>query len=137
MPGQRVREVRALGDAFAQSAPDSTRIRTTEKDWLRGDTIVARFDTTPPPRGAERQVRIERLVATGSASAFYHVVPQNAAAVCPAVNYARGGEIVVGFADRQARTVTVRDQAVGIYLDPLPPPPADSAAPPAPRTTCA
>ena len=45
MPGQRVREVFAVRDAFAQSTPDSTRIRTAEKDWLRGDTIVARFDT--------------------------------------------------------------------------------------------
>jgi lipopolysaccharide export system protein LptA len=138
MPGQRVREVRSIGSAFAQSLPDSTRIRSREKDWLRGDTIVARFDTTAPRAGrGERQVRIERLVATASASAYYHVVPQNEAATCPAVNYVRGREIVVGFVDQQARTVTVRDQAVGIYMDPLPPPAADSAAPPAPRTSCA
>jgi lipopolysaccharide export system protein LptA len=134
MPGQRVREVRAIGDAFAQSDPDSTRIRTRERDWLRGDLIVASFDTTATSDTA-RRVRIERLVSTGSASALYHVVPQAAGATCPAINYSRGSQIVVGFADQQARTVTVREQAVGLYLDPIPPA-ADSTAPPAPRTPC-
>jgi hypothetical protein len=51
MPRQRLREVYAVGQAFAQTAPDTTRIRTaTDRDWLRGDTIIARFDTTSAPR---------------------------------------------------------------------------------------
>ena len=146
MPGQRVREVRAVGDAFAESDPDSTRIRTEERDWLRGDVIVARFDTTAT-RDTARRVRIEQLVSTGNAAAFYHVVPQNRAAACPAINYSRGREIVVAFAGGQARNVTVREQAVGLYLDPVPAPAADSAAadttgaapgpaPAPPRTSC-
>jgi hypothetical protein len=58
-----------------------------------------------------------------------------AGATCPAINYSRGSQIVVGFADQQARTVTVREQAVGLYLDPIPPV-ADSSSPPTPRTPC-
>ena len=141
MPGQRVREVRSVGDAFARSDPDTARVRTTEQDWLSGDAIVAYFDTSAVPAAtadtAGGRARIERLVATGSARALYHVAPQNPDAVCPGVNYSRGREIVVRFAEQQARTVTVSEGAVGVYLDPLPPPPADSAAPPAPRTPCA
>jgi lipopolysaccharide export system protein LptA len=132
MPGQRVREVRAIGGAVAHGTPDSTRVRTTERDWLRGEAIVAYFDTTaataPASDTAARRARIERLVATGSASAFYHVAPQNPNATCSGINYARGREIVVHFADGQARTVLVREKAVGIYLDPLPVPAPDSAA---------
>lgn len=156
MPGQRVSEVRAIGDAVAHSTPDSTRVRASERDWLRGETIVAYFDTTAAPSPAPsdtaaQRARIERLVATGSASAFYHVTPQNPSASCPGINYARGREIVVHFAEGQARTVTVHEQAVGVYLDPLPQPgdsvAADSAAAdstvaaapalPSPRTPCA
>ena len=150
MPGQRVTEVRAIGDAVAHSTPDSTRVRATERDWLRGEAIVAYFDTTAAPAAAAdtaaQRARIERLVATGSASAFYHVTPQNPSASCPGINYARGREIVVHFAEGQARTVTVHEQAVGLYLDPLPQPSdsvaADSTvaaapAPPSPRTPCA
>ena len=44
MPGQRVREVRALRKAYAESNPDSGVV-STQRDWMRGDTIVARFDS--------------------------------------------------------------------------------------------
>ena len=50
MPRQRIKEVHAVGGAFAQIVPDTTRIRnTTDRDWLRGDTIVAYFDTARAP----------------------------------------------------------------------------------------
>lgn len=50
LPRQKVRELRAVRRAVAQSIPDSTRIRSRERDQLRGDTIIARFDTLPAPR---------------------------------------------------------------------------------------
>jgi lipopolysaccharide export system protein LptA len=50
MPRQRLSEVYAVRGALAQTLPDSTKIRSTERDWMRGDTIVARFDTTARPR---------------------------------------------------------------------------------------
>ncbi|HEU5173168.1 MAG TPA: hypothetical protein VFT96_00315 [Gemmatimonadaceae bacterium] len=50
MPQQRMQRLTALGAAYTEADPDTTRFRTTEKDWLRGDTIVARFDTVGAPR---------------------------------------------------------------------------------------
>lgn len=50
MPRQRLLEVHAVRGAFAQTAPDSTKVRSGEKDWMRGDTIFARFDTSQAPR---------------------------------------------------------------------------------------
>ena len=50
MPQQRMQRMTALGEAYAEADPDTIRFRTTEKDWLRGDTIVARFDTVGAPR---------------------------------------------------------------------------------------
>src|SRR5262249_4537331 len=48
MPGQRVQLVRALNRAFAQGKPDTTRFiieKPDTTDWLKGDTIVAQFDS--------------------------------------------------------------------------------------------
>lgn len=45
MPDQKVREVHALRLALAEGRPDSVRFKADTTDWLRGDTIVARFDT--------------------------------------------------------------------------------------------
>jgi hypothetical protein len=63
MPGQRLTEVRALRQAYAQSRPDTLRIRTSERDWMRGDTILATFD---PPVAADtsKRPRIRELVAS-------------------------------------------------------------------------
>jgi lipopolysaccharide export system protein LptA len=73
MPDQRLRELRAFGDAVANTIPDTARIRSGEKDWLRGDTILAWFDSTnagradgakaatpAPPRDRAARDRAER-----------------------------------------------------------------------------
>jgi len=52
MPDQRMREIRAVRKAYAQSVPDTTKVRTTEHDWLRGDTVFAFFDSTQAPAAA-------------------------------------------------------------------------------------
>ncbi len=69
MPGQQLREVRAFVDAVATTIPDTATIRTGEKDWVKGDTIFAFFDSTarvrspaspptsPPKPGAARSTR--------------------------------------------------------------------------------
>ena len=64
MPGQRVREVRALRKAYAESNPDSGVV-STQRDWMRGDTIVARFDTLTGPtrRAARESVRLSPRAA--------------------------------------------------------------------------
>jgi lipopolysaccharide export system protein LptA len=46
MPNQQVEEIHAVRAAYATSIPDSTTIITSDRDWLRGDTIIAVFDTT-------------------------------------------------------------------------------------------
>jgi hypothetical protein len=117
MPNQNVREVRSVGRAFAQSAPDSTRIRTTERDWLAGDTIIARFDSVPPTDTTSRP-QIRELVANGAARSFYHIPPERGSPAAPSLNYVRGRRITVVFVSQQVQTVTVSEEAVGLYLQP-------------------
>ena len=129
MPGQKIREVRALRKAFAQSLPDTLRIRTPERDWLRGDTIIARFDSVPASDTARRP-RVREVVARGSASSYYHIAAQNGDPTRPGINYVRGRTITVALQDQQVRTVTVADSAAGVYVEPS----TDSAAVRAPAT---
>jgi hypothetical protein len=137
LPGQRLREVRALRDAYAQGRPDSTRIRTTGRDWLRGDTIIARFDSVQARGDTSGRPVIRQLVATGGARSFYHI-PTEGRLDAPAVNYVRGREISVAFADQQVQTVRVTEQASGVYIEPAADTTADTTAggaAPTPRDT--
>jgi lipopolysaccharide export system protein LptA len=131
MPGQRVRTVTASRRAFAQAKPDSTRVRTSETDWLRGDTILARFDSAAavPTDTGRRQPEIKQLVAQGNASSLYHLPPSDSTVREPAINYVTGEIITVAFDSQRVARVTVAGQRSGVYLEP-----ADSvsAAPAAP-----
>ncbi|MDQ3697325.1 MAG: hypothetical protein M3373_04785 [Gemmatimonadota bacterium] len=118
MPNQRVREVFAVGGAYAESEPDSTRIRSDERDWLRGDTIVATFDTTATGGDTTRKVSIRELLARGSASSFYQLAPRDTTTGVAAINYVRGRMIALAFDSQQVRNVTVTDRASGVYLEP-------------------
>lgn len=146
MPGQRIMRIDAVGEAYAETVPDSTKVRSTERDWLRGDTIVATFDSTvvadsaatasqdstrpdsaKPVRvagdslatdtTARNRPLIRDLVATGHARSFYQMAPQAGGTGKPAVNYVRGRSITVDFRNQAVHTVTVADQAVGMYLE--------------------
>jgi hypothetical protein len=46
MPGQVVHQMRAVGKAFATGEPDTTHFKSKERDWMKGDTIYAYFDTS-------------------------------------------------------------------------------------------
>jgi lipopolysaccharide export system protein LptA len=118
MPGQQMRDVFAVRDAFAQSKPDSTRVRSSEKDWLRGDTIVARFDTTAAPSDTIRRPRIRELVARGNARSYYQVATSEGRAGLPAINYVRGRVITVTFENQEVAQVSITEQAAGVYLEP-------------------
>ena len=150
MPDQRLREIHALRDAFAQSVPDTTKIHSSEHDWLRGDTIYAYFDSSAKAvNDTASQPQLERLISFGKARSFYQIAAKDTAAVGPAVNYVRGDRIQVAFLDRQVQTVTIIGQATGVYLDPSRPsadsakrargdttkasPPADTTKKPVPR----
>jgi lipopolysaccharide export system protein LptA len=117
MPAQHLREVRAVRKAFAQSRPDSTRIRTAERDWLRGDTIVARFDSVPSADTTTRP-RVREVVAVGAASSYYHIPAQHSDPAHPSINYVKGRDITIAFRDQQVDTVKVTNQAAGVYLEP-------------------
>jgi hypothetical protein len=56
MPDQRVREVRALRKAYAESNPDSGVV-SKQRDWMSGDSIIARFDTVATADTSSRQCR--------------------------------------------------------------------------------
>ena len=126
MPGQRVREVRALRNAYAESNPDSGVV-SKQRDWMRGDTIVARFDTLVGKDTATRP-RIRQIVAEGNAKSFYQMKNSKGPATQPTVNYARGRIIDIFFEDRAVSTVTVTDQATGVLIEPAAESPTDKPA---------
>ena len=125
MPGQRVREVRALRSAYAESNPDSGVV-STQRDWMRGDTIVARFDSLVGTDTASRP-RVRQIVAEGNARSFYQMKSSKGPPTQPSVNYVRGRIIDILFEDRKVSTVTVTDKATGVMIEP-------AAAPATPAT---
>jgi hypothetical protein len=118
MPGQQIREVHAVGSAYAESAPDSTKIRSRERDWLRGDTILALFDTLAQRADTSGQPPIRSLVARGNAQSYYQLAPGDSSTTRPAISYNRGRVIAVDFANREVQSVTIRGKVSGIYLEP-------------------
>jgi hypothetical protein len=130
MPGQRVREVRALRKAYAESNPDSGVV-STQRDWMSGDTIIARFDSVPPTDTSSRP-RVRQALALGNAKSFYQMKNSKGPANEPSVNYVRGRIIDVEFEDRKVATVTVTDQATGVMIEPATQPAAGKSTTPVP-----
>lgn len=121
MPGQVLRELRALRGAYASSRTDSAKFLSTDDDWLRGDTIVASFDSVRAAGDTAAKSVIRVILASGAAASFYQVASAQGAKAAPNLNYVKGKSITVQFgADRAVSTVTVREQASGIYLERLP-----------------
>jgi hypothetical protein len=116
MPNQQIRELRAIGKAFAESDPDSTKMISAERDWIRGDTLIARFDSLAPADTSQPAVR--DIYASGEASAYYQLPPDSADRSKPGINYVTGRIIRLAFEEREVRTVTVTDQASGVFLQP-------------------
>jgi hypothetical protein len=111
-PDQRLQEVRGFGDARA-AALDSL---SGERDWMAGDTLVARFDSTE----SGQRVLIY-LEARLNARALYLVYDADRPGVPPARSYSRGERIrarfdVLGELER----VDVVGGADGLYLEPIP-----------------
>ena len=126
MPGQRVREMHAVRRALAEGRPDSTRFKADTVDWMRGDTIVARFDTVAAG-DTSRTARMKELVAVGHAKSYYHLPPSDSLERRAAINYVVGKEIIVAFLNQRVSKVTVIEQAAGVYLEPRAVTAADSA----------
>lgn len=117
MPNQRLREVRAFGKAYANSIPDTTRIISSERDWMRGETVIAEFDSIPAADTTSKP-KPRVIVATGDASSFYQLAGSGNARGAPNLNYVRGRVITVTFAEGSVARVDVTDQASGVYLEP-------------------
>jgi len=117
MPQQRIREVRAVRNAYAESTPDSG-IVSTQRDWMRGDTIVAHFDSLAAGDSATKP-KVREIVADGHAQSFYQMKSSNGPANKPSINYVTGRIIDILFEERKVATVTVTDQASGVMVEPV------------------
>lgn len=133
MPNQRMQEMRAHGGAVAFSAVDTLRIESDEPDWLRGDSLIALFDSVATA-AATTTARMRQITASGNARSYYQLVPTSRERGLPNISYVRGREITVRFDAGEVSTVDVVDQASGVLLEPNPvetrPAPA-AARPPA------
>jgi hypothetical protein len=121
LPGQVLRQVRSTGKAFAQSVPDTVKIKSKDKDWMKGDTIIAYFDSTTKrdPSDTNKQPEVKTVVAQGHAQSLYQMPPKDKRAKVPALNYVRGHNIEVQLAAREVKTVTVSDSVSGVMLEPI------------------
>jgi lipopolysaccharide export system protein LptA len=117
MPAQKIREMHAVRTAVAEGKPDTIRFKADTVDWMRGDTIVARFDTVIA-RDTTRGAKLRELLAVGNARSYYHLPPSDSTIRKPAINYVTGREILVDFQNQRVAKVTVIDQAAGVYLEP-------------------
>lgn len=119
MPQQRVREVRALGRAVATGLPDTLKIRSEDRDILRGDSVFAKFDTVRSAKDTAEKPHVRDIHALGHASSFFQVPSRQGAKFPPAINYARGRDILVAFDSGTVRYVQVDSSASGVYREPV------------------
>jgi hypothetical protein len=110
-PDQVLTEVRAFGAGRATAKPDSL---SGEADWMAGDTLVVRFDST---ESGDRT--ISELLAAGHAQAFYRIPDEADSTAAPAFNYSRGLRIIAKFTDEEIDRVDVIGEADGVYLEPI------------------
>jgi lipopolysaccharide export system protein LptA len=128
LPGQRVSEVRALGGAIATGVPDSLKLKSEDRDVLRGDTVIAHFDTAKVVGDTSRRTRVREIEAQGNASSLYQAPSKQGPSFPPAVNYLRAKQIVIAFDSGEVRHVTADSSASGLYLEPVTDSLADSSA---------
>lgn len=109
-PGQRLKELRGFGKAVATAARDTL---DAQPDWVAGDSLVARFDTTAA--GAQTLTDLE---ARGSARAYYRVFDADGATLA-GINYSRGKRLQAAFDDKGVHRVKVLEGGDGVYLEPV------------------
>jgi hypothetical protein len=129
-PGQQLREVRGFGRAWLGGTVYQP---TKDRDWMRGDTVVARF-AARDSAGTRRAV-LSRIEARKAAQS-YHLERNDRTPTRPSINYARGDVITVTMKNAPAPAasgvdrVDIRGQVDGIQLEAEAP-----AAPAAPADT--
>ena len=127
-PGQQLKEVRGFGTAWLGGTIDT---RTKQRDWMRGDTVVAQF--VQRDSAGTRRAALSRIVARKGAQSF-HLDPSLKFPDRPSINYARGDVIVMTMkqgAPAGVDRVDVRGLIDGIQLEASDAAPAaDSLRPP-------
>ncbi len=114
-PGGELKEARAFGKAWLGGETDSA---SAERDWLAGDTVVARFE--PRDSAGTSRTVLTRLEATGAARSLT-IEPQEARPKQPTINYARGNAIVVTMkpdGSEEVNEVRIRGQVDGVQIEP-------------------
>ena len=123
-PNQRLREVRGFGKAWLGG---TIHAEGKERDWMRGDTVVAQF-ATRDSAGTSRAL-LSRIEARQAAQS-YHLDTNQRVPARPSINYARGDAIVVTMkegATRGVERVDIRGKVDGVQLEAA----SDTAAAPA------
>jgi lipopolysaccharide export system protein LptA len=113
-PGQRLKEVRGFGKGWLGGA---TYPPTKDRDWMKGDTIVARF--TQADSGGRSRAALSQIEARRAAQS-YHLEPNVKFPTRPSVNYARGDVIVVTLKQDSTRAVDrvdIRGKVDGVQLE--------------------
>jgi hypothetical protein len=116
-PGQRLTEVRGFGRAWLGGTVYEP---TKERDWMRGDTVIARF-VARDSAGTRRAV-LSRIEARKAAQS-YHLERNDRAPTRPSINYSRGDVITVTMKSGPASAgsgverVDIRGKVDGIQLE--------------------
>lgn len=119
MPQQKVQSLHAVRHAKVASLPDSLKVRSRERDWFAGDTIIADFDTTATRDTSSASIK--HLVALGAAQSFQQSARDGAALPdsAPALNYMAAKTIAVDFnPDHSLNKLRVTGQVSGVMVQP-------------------
>jgi len=133
-PEKVLTEARAFGTAWVASGDDTT---SANRDWLRGDTVTARFAKVDSD-GKTKTV-VHRVESWKDASSFYQVYDPARPGV-PSLNYARGNRILVLMKDAAGggvERVEIQGKVDGVQLEPTSPAPRDTTTTPAAPPTAA
>ncbi|MEP6779547.1 MAG: hypothetical protein ABJC26_06625 [Gemmatimonadaceae bacterium] len=118
MPNQRIQELRAHGKAVGLIKPDSIKITSEERDELRGDTVIATFDSVKVAGDTAWKSEVKRVMAGGNATSKVQVASRAGPKAPPAISYIRGKHLVVHFDSGQVHDIAVDSSASGVYLEP-------------------
>jgi hypothetical protein len=116
MPGQKLQDLRAYGQARAEITPDSSVI-TKERDWIEGDTLTALFEQNVS-RAQASQPPMRSLIAVGRARTFYQSSSENSTCPDPTLSYVTGKHIEVIFRTGEMNEVQVVGGVRGLNATP-------------------
>lgn len=119
LPNQLLREFRAFGTAVIVSKPDSLKIKSEESDVLRGDSIIAQFDSVRAKGDTAAKAEIKKVTADGNASSKVQIASRQGIAFPPAINYISAKHLVVRFDSGQVREIAADSSASGGYYEPV------------------